>query len=356
LKRSLSPNSIKKIDKSGMLDTLNHFPQQCRQASQIAAGLRNLPECKDAKRIVFVGVGGSAIGADLVRCYLYFKSSLPIQVIREYELPAYIDSQTLVFVCSYSGNTEETLSAYTQARDKGAVLIAISSGGQLKERAAEDKITFVEIPRGLPPRYAIGYLSIIPLSILAALRLTEEVLPNINQAIKVLEELQQAKINPRIGSADNVSKCIAQELYNKLPVVYSSSANFSVVVRRFRSQLNENSKVLASSAYFPEIGHNEITGWDNPKSLLKKAAIVIFRDNLVNPRISKRIELTKEIIAKETGQRILEVWSRGEDLLSRIFSLIYIGDFISYYLAILYGIDPASTDRITVLKERLKRG
>jgi len=338
-----------------MLDALMNFPRQCRQASQIAAGLRALPECKNIKKIVFVGVGGSAIGADLVRSYLYFKSSLAIYVIREHDLPAYIDSQTLVFVSSYSGNTEETLNAYGQAKERAAVLIAISSGGQLKIRAEADKVTFIEIPKGLPPRYAIGYLSIIPLSILARLGMIEDILPNLNQAVRVLEELEKDSINPRIGARDNVAKHIAGALYNKFPVIYSASANFDVVVRRFRSQLNENSKVLASSAYFPEIGHNEITGWENPKNVLSKAAIVIFRDKSVNARIAERIEGTKEIIKKEAQAQILEVWSRGDDLLSRIFSLVYIGDFISYYLAILYGADPASTERITLLKNRLKR-
>lgn len=352
MRKSLSQKTIKQIDKSNMLDLLLDFPLQLKYASDIAKTAKMLFENIDFTKIVFAGLGGSAIGADLVRSYLYSESKIPILVFREYELPAHVDRRTLVFISSYSGNTEETLNAYIQAKEKGAFLIAISSGGALKEYAKKDGITFIEIPRGLPPRCALGYLSIIPLCILVKLGLINETDASINQTIRVLEDLRNKSVNPHVGLKDNPAKFIASKIFNKFVVIYSSSVHFDVVATRLRSQLNENSKTLASSHVFPEMNHNEIEGFQNPKKLFKDFVVLMLRDTGMHPRVAKRMNITKDMLKKE-GVAVIEIWSRGDDLLSRIFSLIYIGDFISYYLAIGYGVDPTPVDRVTYLKKKL---
>jgi len=352
VKKSLGLENLKKLDKSRMLDLLLDFPEQCRAAVAIARNTKILFAKKDFQKLVFIGMGGSAIGADLVRSYLYFESRIPLIVLREYELPAYIDNSTLAFVCSYSGNTEETLSAYKYAKEKGATLIAISSDGALKESASLDKVTFIEIPKELPPRCALGYLSIIPLCILVKLGMIKDVGPNINLAIKVLEELKNKSLNPHIGPLDNIAKSVALKLFNKFTVIYAGSLHFDVCATRFRGQLAENSKALSSSHLFPEMNHNEIVGWQNPKKQFKNFTIVLLRDKDLHPRVTKRMDITEDILNQE-GLELIEIWSRGEDLLSKIFSLIYIGDFVSYYLAILYGIDPTPVERVTYLKKRL---
>ena len=299
-------------------------------------------------------MGGSAIGADLVRSYLYLDSKIPIMVIREYTLPAYVDEETLVIVSSYSGNTEETLSAYKEAREKKATLLAVSSDGLLKDNATRDKVTFVEIPRNLPPRCSLGYLSIIPLCLLARLGLTSDPARAIHQMIKTLEDLRHQSLNPRIGQKDNISKSVSLRLFNKLPFIYSSSVHFDVCAIRLRGQLAENSKALSSSHVFPEMNHNEIVGWVHPEKQFKNFVAAMLRDKQMHPRVALRMDITSRLI-KEEGVELIEIASRGEDLLSRIFSLIYIGDFISFYLAILYGIDPAPVDRVTYLKEQLAK-
>ncbi len=352
MKRSPSLANIKKFDKSNMLNLLLDFPLQCRQAYDIAKISKLLLKSEDFTKIVFAGLGGSAIGADMVRSYLYFESKIPISVYREYELPAYVDNSTLVFISSYSGNTEETISAYRQAKEKGAQLILISSDGALKDYATKDKLTFIEIPRGLPPRCALGYLSIIPLAVLNKLGVVGDIAPSISEVVRVLEELKNRNLNPRIGQKDNIAKYIADKLFNKLPVIYSGSIHFDAVVTRLRGQLNENSKSLASTHVFPEMNHNEIVGWQNPKKLFKNFVVLMLRDKDMHPRVTTRMDITSDIL-KDEGVCVLEIWSRGQNLLSRIFSLIYIGDFISFYLAILYGIDPTPVDRVTYLKKRL---
>ncbi len=348
----LNLKTIKQLDKSDMLSLLMDFPRQCKYALEIAQRAKILFTQRDFTKIVFSGLGGSAIGADLVRSYLYFESKIPITVIREYELPAYVDSSTLVFILSYSGNTEETLSAYNFAKEKSACLIAISSGGSLKESANKDNVTFIEILKGLPPRCALGYLSIVPLAVLSKLGLIKDTAPAINEMIKVLEGLRDDLLNSHVAAKDNIAKYSAAKIFRKFAVIYSASVNFDVVATRLRGQLAENAKALASSHVFPEMNHNEIVGWQNPKKLFKHFVVVMLRDKDMHPRVTKRMDITKEILKKE-GINILEIWSRGEDLFSRILSLIYIGDFISFYLAILYGIDPTPVDRVTYLKKEL---
>ena len=352
MKKPLTIENIKKIDKSNMLDLLLDFPLQCKVAYDIAMDVEISFENKDFEKIVFCGLGGSAIGADLVKSYLYFESKIPIMVLREYELPAYVDSSTLVFISSYSGNTEETLSAYKQAKQRGCCIIAISSGGTLKKCAQEDKYLFIQIPERLPPRSALGYLSIMPLCVLEKLRLAKDVKPCVNQMVGVLEALKNKSINPRLGIRDNIAKYVAGKLFNKFVVIYSSSIHFDVAATRLRGQLNENSKALSSSHMFPEMNHNEIVGWQNPKKLFKNFVVIMLRDKQMYPRVAKRMDVTLDILKKEEVE-VIEIWSRGEDLLSRIFSLIYIGDFISYYLAVLYGIDPTPVDKVTYLKNKL---
>ncbi len=335
-----------------MLELLLDFPAQCRYAYEIATEAKMAFEKRDFRNIVFCGLGGSAIGADLARSYLYFESKIPIALVREYELPAYVDSSTLVFISSYSGNTEEILSVYSQARERGACIIVFSSGGKLKDCALRDKVTLVEIPRGLPPRLALGYSSIVPLGILARLGLIKSIETAVNEMIDTLKELRDSSLKASIARQDNIAKRFAERLYNKITFIYSGSVHFGVVARRLRGQLSENCKTLASNHVFPEMNHNEIAGWQNPKKLFKNLEVIMLRDKYMHSRLSLGMDTAKELIQKE-GVEVLEIWSRGRDLLSRIFSLIYIGDFISFYLAILYGIDPTPVGKVSYLKLKL---
>lgn len=351
---SLTTSGIKRLDKSGMLGLLLDFPLQIRAALDIAEKSRISFEDKKFNKIVFAGLGGSAIGADLVRAYLYHDCVLPLSVCREYELPGYIDESTLIFISSYSGNTEETLSAYKAARVKNASIIAVSSGGMLRDCAAKDGVPFIEIPQGFPPRCALGYLSIIPLVILSRLGFTKNATPSIQLVINQLEDLKKNCLSPGIGLKDNIAKLIASRLKGKLAVIYAAGVHFDVCAIRLRGQLNENAKTLAWSHVFPEMNHNEIVGWQNPAKLFKSLVVLMLRDKGMHPRVAKRMDITREMIKKE-GATVIELWSRGEDLLSRIFSLVYIGDFISLYLAVLYGIDPTPVEKVTYLKNELAK-
>lgn len=342
---------IRRIDKSNMLELLLEFPNQCRHAFKVGEAFSIPKAYRGAGNIVFAGLGGSAIGADLIRSYIIGEIKIPVFVIRDYCLPNFVGRNTLFFACSYSGNTEETLSSYKEARQRGAKIIAMSSGGKLEAEAKKDKLPFILIPKGYPPRIALGYSFFTPLVILSKLGFIRNKEMQINEAISHLSNVRDRVFNPHIKASKNYAKRLALELKEKYAIVYAANKHIDTVLTRWRGQLAENSKALASSHVFPEMNHNEIVGWANPKKLLNDFVVIILRDRSEHPRVTKRIDITKSMIKKKT--KVLEVHSKGKSLLSRIFYLIYLGDFVSFYLALLNGVDPTPVDAVTYLKKRL---
>jgi glucose/mannose-6-phosphate isomerase len=346
---------IEKRDKSSMLELIESFPQQCMDAKCIGDEFE-LPQgfkCS-YKNIVCAGLGGSAIGADLARSYIAGDARIPVLVNRNYTLPNFVNEDTLVIVSSYSGNTEETLSAYREAVSRGSDIIAITSGGKLEKSAKKDEFPCLMIPEGFPPRCALGYSFFPLLAVLTRIGIIKDQAGSIDDAVHNLGKLRDFKIGYKVPRRSNPAKRIAAEIFGKLPVIYGSSDHIDAVVTRWRGQLAENSKTLSSGHLFPEMNHNEIVGWENPKEVLKECVVVILRDAADHPRISKRMDATRNILKREKV-KVLEVSSSGPGLLARIFSLVYIGDFVSFYLAILNGIDPTPVEKITIIKGELAK-
>ncbi|MFH1201721.1 MAG: bifunctional phosphoglucose/phosphomannose isomerase [Candidatus Omnitrophota bacterium] len=345
---------IRALDKSGMLESLNGFPRQCLDALDLAKRINLKVNLKGINKIIFAGLGGSAIGADLVKSFLIKEASLPIIVIRDYWLPEYIDKNSLVFVNSYSGNTEETLSTYCQARKKKAKVIVICSGGKLLGMAKHDRIPYVVIPSGFLPRAALAYSSIVPLVILSKAGLVKDKTSQIKEMAKAMERLRNNSLNIKISQDKNIAKIIANKLFGKFVIIYGAAGIVEAVVTRFRGQLAENSKILSFSHLFPEMNHNEIVGWQNPRPLFKNLAVVFLRDKDDHKRTKIRMDITREIIKKE-GADVIQIHCKVHSLISKIFYLVYICDFISFYLAILNGVDPTPVDKVTYLKRQLAK-
>lgn len=345
---------IKKIDKANMQNLIADFPKQCQKAQEIGKNF-NVPAdyITSYDQIVLTGLGGSAIGADILRSYLADEIRIPILVNRNYTLPAFVNSRTLVIAVSYSGDTEETISAYNQAKEREASIITLTSNGRLSNLAKTDNIPCVKIPGGLPPRCALGYSFIPLLILLGKLGLIKDKEVQIKEMIENLTYLSEEVLSPQVKKK-NLAKTIALKLYQKFPVIYASNDHFDAVAVRLRGQIAENGKALASSHVFPEMNHNEIVGWEFPKKLLKDFVVVLLRDMEDHPRIKQRMDVSKTII-KRQKVGIIEVESQGLHLLSRIFSLIYIGDWVSFYLAILNKIDPTPVEQVTYLKKELAK-
>lgn len=348
-----STQTIEKIDQGDMRRVLEGFPEQCRQAFELAQGFSVAKNFAGVKNIVFCGMGGSAIGAELVSFYLRNEIKLPVIVNREYSLPAFVDEHSLVIFSSYSGNTEETLSAYSDALARKAKIVALTSGGSLAESAASHGVDCLLVPQGFPPRGALGYMCLPLLSLLTKARLIQDKEAEINETILLLERLKKELFGIDIKTELNPAKQLAQKSYNKFCVIYAGSEHLGGVVTRWRGQLAENSKMLSSSHVLPEMNHNEIVGWQYPQALLKDFEVIILRDKEEHPQVKKRIEISKELLQKD-GVSIEEISSKGAGLLARVFSLIYLGDFVSFYLAILNKEDPTPVKRVEYLKKRLK--
>ena len=344
-------NKAHKIDKSGMLTLADRFPQMMKEAFEIsnAAGIKLSGEID---RIVIAGMGGSAISGDIIAAVLYDKCKVPVHVVRDYELPVFVNNRTLFIALSYSGDTEETLSALSGAESVNAVIAAVSSGGKLAEHAKRKGYPLIVVPKGLPPRAATPYLlvpSLVLISkILGGLLIDEQIL----ESITLLEKLKcdYHFDNP---SKSNLAKQIAESDKNKTPIYFGSDRLSAAAAYRWKTQLNENSKATAIINSFPELNHNEIASLgalkkNNPYSL------TILRDKDENERIKIRIKATKEILEGRIAP-IREVTSCGESPLARVLSLTYLGDYMSIYLAIVNGVDPTEIEPITMLKNELMR-
>jgi len=352
MKKLKDQKYVSKLDKSSMLDILLALPDQCRRASAIANTFKVPTGFRNFNKIVFFGMGGSGIGGEIIKSCLEFKAKIPVEVNRDYTVPAFVDKNTLSFVCSYSGNTEETLSAYRAIKNTGAKVIMITSGGKLSNIACKDNVSCLLIPKGIPPRTAIGHMVIIPLAILSKLGFIKNVKSDISRTVKLLESLRDKSLSPDIKVPKNIAKALAKKLYNRFVIIYGSDDNLGGVVTRWKQDLNENSKILCLNHTFPEMNHNEITGWEDVRNIAKDFAIIFLRDRLEHPRVAKRIKVSKALIRKK-AKLIIDVESVGKSLLERVFSLIYIGTFTSFYLAILNGIDPTPVDNVTYLKKQL---
>ena len=344
---------LKKYDVSDMLELIENFPAQAAEAALIGNGFK-LPDSYKANysNIVCAGLGGSAIGADIMRSYVADEAATPIFVCRNYTLPNFVSRQSLVIVASYSGNTEETISAYKDAKARGAKIIAMTSGGEIAKMAKSDSNACVIIPSGLPPRCALGYSFFPLLALMTKIGVIGDKTKDIEETIKTLEGLNKKLIGAAIPEKNNQAKRIASSLHDKYVIIYGAQDHIDCVITRWRGQIAENSKALSSTHVFPEMNHNEIVGWENPKKMLKDFVVIILRDKSDHPRTSKRMDITKVIIKKKAG-RIIEVKSSGSGLLARVFSLIYIGDFVSYYLAILNKRDPTPVESVMYLKTEL---
>ncbi|MFQ3597472.1 MAG: bifunctional phosphoglucose/phosphomannose isomerase [Chloroherpetonaceae bacterium] len=346
---SISEKTIRAVDKSQMNLRIQNLYQQFETAFTILNEKSKISKSK-VKSIVVTGLGGSAIGGDLVRTYVSGECAVPILVNRNYTLPAFVDASTLVVISSYSGNTEETLSAYHDAIKRKAQIFCITSGGKVEELALKHKHYTVKIPPGAPPRTAIGYSLVPMLQTLAKFGFIGDKQKEIAETAQYLKEKSLAYAD--FKNKQNFAVHLAKKCFGKLPIIYTSDDFTSAVGVRWKGQICENAKMLAYSNVFPELNHNELVGWNQYKDLLKKTTVIMLHDKSDHPRTAFRMGVTKSIIKKYASD-VIDVESEGKSLLTRLFSLILLGDWVSYYLSILNGVDATPVKSIDFLKESL---
>jgi len=343
-------SEIKKIDKSNMLAFCVDAPRHYAEAAKLAKKL-SINYAKPAN-IVVAGMGGSAISGDLLKDWTRDKIAVPIEVSRDYDLPAYANKNTLVLVTSYSGETEETLSAFLDATTRKCMTVCISSGGALEEFSEKLGVPHLRVPAGMAPRATLPYLFMPLLIVLEKVGLVSDVTPEISATIEALKQVSSANA-PEIPLKDNFSKSLASSVCGTVPVVYGFGF-YRAVAQRFKTQFNENSKLPAKWEVFSELTHNEIVGWEDHGKLTRVFSAIFIRDKAEPAEVRSRIETTKTLMQPAVS-KTFEVWTQGETALAKMLSTICIGDFTSVYLAILRKIDPTPVKTITLLKEQMKQ-
>ncbi len=303
-------------------------------------------DLNNIKNVVICGMGGSAISGDIAASA--FGKTIPIHVIKDYT-PNYITKNTLVICCSYSGNTAETLSCLEQTLKVTPYISAVTSGGKMGE-ILDKKYFQVNLEPGMPPRSAIGFL------FFSVIRILEEfqIIPKQTEVVKKLVASLVQKANAISNNKEfshNIAKTASEKIKNKIPLIYGTDPDFAALAYRWKCQINENAKYPAFFHVFPEMNHNEIEGWES--EYFKQNFIPIFLSKFSQKeKYQKRINAFKELMDNQ-GIEYLEFFAEGETLVEKIFSLIYLGDIISYYLAILMNVNPTTIKFIDFLKEKI---
>lgn len=339
------PKGIEKLDLSKVVGVMDRFPEQCEEALEIGNRFARKLGAKKPQRVFVCGMGGSGIVGEIVAGIFPDKE---IKVVRGYNLPEYVESKDLVFVVSYSGDTEETLSAFRDALKKKCRLIAITSGGELERECARHAADCIRIPKGIKPRFAVGYLLFPIIIALEKMRFVGK--QNLGLVVKNLKETRD-EIKTQTPVSDNPAKRIALKLLDAVPVVQGFGI-YEPIAYRTRTQFNENAKVIALSETYPELSHNSIIGWHDG-GMARNFSVIIIRDNSEGENIRKRIEFTKQLL-KKSARSVIEVWSAYPYELSRALSTMYVLDFATIYLGLLRGRDPGDDSIISQLKTILR--
>jgi glucose/mannose-6-phosphate isomerase len=340
----------RQFDKSGMLNHLHRFPEQCQKAWEKVLKLELPPEYTKISNVVIVGMGGSAIGGDIARRFALAESKVPVRVHRDYGLPAFVDESTLVIASSYSGNTEETLSAFTESLKTRARKLVITSGGKLKHLAENEVIPAFVIDYQAPPRAAFPSNFIPLLGILQKLGLLGDKSADLQEALGILNKLSTDFIETK-PLASNPAKQLAAKLWGNIAVIYGAEM-LSEVAQRWKAQFNENSKAWAFFESFPELNHNAVVGYEFPPEAKERLFVIMLHSASLLPRNLLRYETTAKLLAK-AGIAHEFAEARGESALAQVMSLVLLGDYSSFYLAMLNEVDPTSTDAINFVKQYL---
>ncbi|MFX0182415.1 MAG: bifunctional phosphoglucose/phosphomannose isomerase [Candidatus Hodarchaeota archaeon] len=349
-------NRISELDTQSMFEMVYRWPEMVEELMkqsfeippQAIVGSSSISYSKPISQVLICGMGGSAISGDYLQTYLEKVAPFPTIVQRNYEIPDFVSKDTVVILISYSGNTEETISCLIAAVKKSAKIIGLGSGGTLEKFFISHKLPFFQIPSGYQPRASFSLLFFPLLKILDSLRLISFDQSVLEEVISLFKELRH-ELNPRMQSSENQAKQVALKLFKRIPIIWSP---FKCVAERMKCQLNENSKILALSEELPELNHNHIVGWESWTNE-NPFILIAFRFKAEHPNVKLRFEITKEIVEKKV--EIIELHAQGINLLSQLFSITYIGDYISMYLAILNDQDPSTVDSIVYLKQQMEQ-
>lgn len=347
--------ALRKLDSLDSLATTEAYSQQFAQGLELAAKFL-MPQShrQDYHEILVLGTGGgSSIAGALLTSLFFDHLKQPVIINQGYNIPAFADADTLVIALSHSGNTEEILTALGQACHRGCKAIAITAGGALGDICQAENIPHIIVPRDIGhPRRDLGYI-VPPLVLaLARLGLVPDISADIQEGIQLMATLS-TQYGVDMPVDQNLAKQLAAKLQGYIPLVYGSPDHLQAPAWRWKNQFGENSKLMAFYNLIPHLHHDEAVGWDMEPELLQKFFLIMLRDDqLDTPKVIKRKQITAQMLAERMGG-VEEVWAQGKSRFARLFSLIYLGDFVSLYAAAVRGIDPTPVEIINIFKEKM---
>lgn len=344
-------NRFKQLDPQNMLGEIDNLPDQFGFAFQL--GLKHpLPEWKEFRQVVIAGMGGSAIGADLLASYCASLSPLPVSVHRDYGLPLFArGADTLVICSSHSGNTEETLDAFEAARKANCRIIAVCTGGELAKRAGENHIPVWKFDHAGQPRAAVGFSFGLLLAMFQRLGFIPDQASSVEDALASMKRSQE-HLKAEVPAVNNPAKRYAGQLMGRWVTIMGSGL-LTTVARRWKGQLNEVAKAGANFEFLPEANHNTLAGTINPEEVLNPHTMTLFlRAPSDHPRNRLRSDLTRQAFMLE-GMNTDYVDARGDTPLAHMWTLILFGDYMAYYLAMAYGVDPTPIQALIAFKQAM---
>ena len=345
-----SIKDIKRIDKSGAIDSIYLIPEQINQAFFEVKNITPPKSCINAKNVVVAGMGGSALGGRIIDSLIPQRSRTPIEVFTEFHIPNYVNKNTLVIVSSYSGNTQETIYDLDEARRKNAQIFVITTGGKLAKIAKDNNIDPKFNPSG-QPRFALGYSVGAIISILskcAFIQISSDEMEDLFFSLKKLNK----DFSVENSSKNNVAKSLALKLKRKMPVLVSSE-HLVGSCHAFKNQLNETSKTFSASFDIPELNHHLMEGLKNPAQVIDHLLFLFFESELYSPHVVKRYSITQEVVEKNNVE-IIKYPLKSKTKLEQVFEVVTLGAYVGYYLAILYDIDPMPIPWVDYFKEKIK--
>ncbi len=342
---------IRELDAENLLPKIDDLPSQLHEAWERGAGLP-LPKVGPLRQVVIAGMGGSAIGGDLLAAYAEPLAKIPLIVWRDYDLPAFAEGpETLVIASSHSGNTEETLSAFERARESGAAVLALTTGGALAKAAEAGGAPLWRFDHPGPPRASVG----ASFGLLLALMHRLGVLPDPSEEVAgaaAAMRMQQETLRLEVPVVKNPAKRMAGQLMGRWPTILGSGI-LAPVARRWRTQISELAKSVAQFEVLPEADHNMLAGTQHPEALFGGTMALFLRGTAEHPRNRLRGKLSREVLMVE-GFNTDTVHAQGETRLAQQWTALHFGDYVGFYLAMAYGVDPTPVDALEDLKVRLQ--
>lgn len=345
--------AIAKLDSEDVLGATERFADQCREAWALGRAARDLPDAAGVDNVVVFGMGGSGISGDILQALVEPRLGVPWRTIKGYgPVPEWIGRNTLAFLVSYSGNTEETLTAFEAIHARGARAVAVSSGGRLAELAGTYGVAHVQIPGGLQPRASLGFLALPLLAILVEIGLVPDRSNDVDEAVAGLGNLAKS-CSRDIPVEKNMAKQLATSLSGRVPVIYGGSGLGEVVAYRFKCDLNEYAKSPAFANSVPEMNHNELQAYGSSNAAsLHDFVVVLLRDADDHERVALRLDIMKRIV-EGAGSDVIEVHSQGISFLARMLTLVMLIQLTAVYTGLINDIDPGPVPVIENFKRQL---